>query len=72
MIRTILYLLAGLALFVLGFVLIMALAVSAQGLAAVRSDTLSQIVVAYAFIGLPGAIFGALWFARRRTESPPQ
>jgi hypothetical protein len=65
-IRTILYLLAALALFVLGFVLITAFAVSVQGLAAVRSDTLSQIVTAYAFIGLPASIFAALWFAQRR------
>ncbi len=69
MIRTILYLLAALALFVLGFILITALAVSVQGLAAVRSDTLSQIATAYAFIGLPAAIFAALWLASRRKPS---
>jgi hypothetical protein len=66
MLRTILYIAAGLALFVLGFIVMAALAVSVQGLAAVRSDTLSRIVTVYAFIGLPTAIFAALWFAGRR------
>jgi hypothetical protein len=66
MLRIILYLAAGLALFVSGFVAIVALAVSVQGLAAVRSDTLSQIVTGYVFIGLPTAILVALWFAMRR------
>lgn len=66
MLRSFLYVAAALALLVLGFIVITALAVSVQGLAAVRSDTLSQIVTAYAFIGVPVAIFGGLWFARRR------
>lgn len=66
MLRAGLYIAAALVLFILGFIVLTALAVSVQGLAAVRSDTLSQIVTAYAFIGLPAAIFGALWFARRR------
>lgn len=71
MLRTLLYLAAGFALFVIGFVAIMTLAVSVQGLAAVRSDMLSRIATGYVFVGLPAVIFGALWLAWRRPKSPP-
>ncbi len=66
MLRTILYLLAGLALFALGFFALAMIVVASNGVAAVRGDLFGHIGTAYTVLGLPSAIAGALWLARRR------
>ena len=65
MLRTTLYLLAGLAFFALGFFALAVLVIASSGVAAVRSDLFGYIGTAYTVIGLPSAIAGALWLARR-------
>ena len=41
-------------------------AMSSNGIGAVRTDFFGQIVTIYALIGLPVVLLGAIWFARRR------
>lgn len=66
LLRVALYVLAALALFGAGLFIVAMLAMSSQGIGAVRSDLFAHIVTIYALIGLPVTVFGALWLARRR------
>lgn len=63
-VRYVLCILGGLAVFAAGFA-VLTMLVMAFGVAAVRSDAYGHLVTAYVLLGLPAALTGGLWLARR-------
>jgi hypothetical protein len=66
MMRAILYLAIGLALFALGFAMISVAAMAIFGMAALRSDLFAQVMGLYAAGGLLAVIIGSALLAHKR------